>query len=473
MPSTLFTAFYAIATSIDAPSPNGAFTLKHRYLRDNNAMDQHRLKNMKTTVAYLLLCLIALSLRLAYIIHDRTFDDPARGELERAAANLASQGSFANAYSPTSGPTAHVAPLYPLFLAGLYRVFGWNSLAGVLAEEFCSIACTTAGLALLPTVARKAHLSVAAGWLSAYVLALLPLNLWVECSGSWEQPYSAFVLLVLLICFCNLREEHWRRPRTVIGTGLVMGLAALLSPALLPAGILMALAEFAALRADRRRVAVGCLALTLIAVLLMAPWMVRNYLTFERFIPFRSNFGLELAFGNNPQSNGMTFPPPSKDPPHPLNRHPYRDAPERTHLLEVGEYAYMHEKQSAALRWVADNPGQALALTARRFMLFWFPPVDMYRSDSPARVAKVVVFDALGIGALACLVWLALSGHDRAWLLIGATIGPSLIYMVTHVTTRYRYPIFALTTLLSAHALLSVGLAITKRWGFFGRLTGS
>jgi hypothetical protein len=271
------------------------------------------------------------------------------------------------------------------------------------------------------------------------------------------------VLLALLLCFCRLQDEHWQQSRTIVFTGLLLGVAGLLSPSLLPAGFLMAVAEFISRRADRRRVVVGCAVMALITGLLLAPWAIRNYLTLGKVIPFRSNFGLELAIGNNPQANGMTHPPPSDEPPHPLTLHPYLSSSEQLHLAEVGECTYMHEKLWGAIGWVRASPGKALALTGRRFCLFWFPPPELWGQDSPGRNAKAAVFTLIGFGALAALVGLVLLGNRRSWLLAGAVIGPSLIYLVTHVDTRYRYPIFALTTLLSAHLLFSVLSPVAKR----------
>src|SRR5208282_6778138 len=39
-------------------------------------------------------------------------------------------------------------------------------------------------------------------------------------------------------------------------------------------------------------------------LLTLAPWTVRNYVTFERFIPLRDNLGLELWLGNRPGMQG-------------------------------------------------------------------------------------------------------------------------------------------------------------------------
>ena len=37
------------------------------------------------------------------------------------------------------------------------------------------------------------------------------------------------------------------------------------------------------------------------------PWVLRNYVLFHRFIPLRSNLGLELWIGNHPSSDGTTY----------------------------------------------------------------------------------------------------------------------------------------------------------------------
>ena len=51
---------------------------------------------------------------------------PARSgtENERVAASLAAGQGWANAFNRDTGPTAHTPPLYPLLLAGIYRLCG-------------------------------------------------------------------------------------------------------------------------------------------------------------------------------------------------------------------------------------------------------------------------------------------------------------------------------------------------------------
>ena len=81
--------------------------------------------------------------------------------------------------------------------------------------------------------------------------------------------------------------------------GVSSGLLLLLQPSLLPV-VLVYGAWLACFKARSRRVLIAIAGL----VLAMAPWTVRNYLTFGRFIPFRDNFGLELWLGNHPGMRG-------------------------------------------------------------------------------------------------------------------------------------------------------------------------
>src|SRR5262249_44050785 len=154
------------------------------------------------------------------------------------------QGFLGNVYSKNSGPSAHVSPLYAGWLAGIYLLFGAATETGRFVQELLALTVASTGLALLPLVARKARLHPAAGWTAAVLLALSPVNLWIETSGSWEQPYAALLLLGLFLTFTGLHDDQWQSRRLVVLAGLLLGGAALLSPSLLPVAGLMLLAEF-------------------------------------------------------------------------------------------------------------------------------------------------------------------------------------------------------------------------------------
>src|SRR5271155_2895798 len=71
-------------------------------------------------------------------------------ENERVAAALAAGNGWSDAFDTGTGPTAHVAPLYPLVLSGIYRLCGdYETATGLLAQRSLSIALATLVLLLL------------------------------------------------------------------------------------------------------------------------------------------------------------------------------------------------------------------------------------------------------------------------------------------------------------------------------------
>jgi hypothetical protein len=433
---------------------------------------------------YLLLFLLALTPRVIYglVVMGHPAPDYKGDEMERAGTAVAVQGEIANVYSDTSGPSAHVSPLYPYFLAGLYRLAGPPADGGWMAQVLAASIATAAGIALIPLLALRLGFHPIAGWITAIFLALCPLNLWVESWGGWEQPFAVLALLGLLFVFLGL-HRYWgadsqpdepasgrsRLVLLVLAAGLLIGVSALLSPSLLPAAALMILGEFLAQARQRKSVLLAAGCMFAIAVACLAPWTIRNYEVLGGFIPMRSNFGLELWIGNNPQGNGKTFVTYFDDP----NRitrqwHPAGSASERAHLQQVGEFAYMREKQHEALEWIGNHPGRFAELTANRFGYYWMPPEHMWSPSASMRAFRAPVYCLAGLGSFLCLAYLVIGGHGSRWLVGAALIGPSLVYLITHVDMRYRYLTFAISVLLTAHLVVEVGMRVGRHFGRSG-----
>jgi hypothetical protein len=421
------------------------------------------------TWALVLLVALAFGCRAAYVIPIRMeqVQNPNRlgAEVEMAAVSLVQYGVLGNCYHDPTGPTAHVSPLWPLMIAPIIAAFGPYSLTSLLLESFLAIALTTANLACLPWLARRAGLSEIAGWIAAFALAVLPIYFYFESFGDFEQPLATLVLLGLVACFLELRQARWQNPRFVAATGLLGGVAALLSPSLVPAIALMMLVELTWPCAPRRRVACGVAAIAGISLLMVAPWMVRNYYALGGFVPLRSNFGLELAFGNNPESTGSSNHDWSD--PELSNKlvHPHPNVRECQKLNELGELAYMRQRQEEAVSWIRDHPGRFLALTAARFRMFWFPGPEMFNNRSLSTVVKIVCLSGITLLMFVGLARRIVAGERSAMLLAAAIVGPSLIYMITHVDTRYRLPVNALATLVAVDTVVWLALCCGRGWG--------
>lgn len=62
-----------------------------------------------------------------------------RPEPINIAVSLATHGTYADAYGPGIGPPAHCAPLHPLFLSALIRMFGVHAHAALAISVAASI----------------------------------------------------------------------------------------------------------------------------------------------------------------------------------------------------------------------------------------------------------------------------------------------------------------------------------------------
>ena len=415
--------------------------------------------------AFLALVLVTIGCRLTYVVPIRLAmaAEPIRGaEVELSAISLLEKGELGNVYHDPTGPTAHVSPLYPLVVAAIYAIFGVNTLAAMLVQSLLAAATIAATLCCLPWLARRSGLHEAAGWIAAFTLAVLPINFFYESFGDWEQPLAALVLVGLLACFLELRQSAWQRPWLIAALGILSGVAALLSPSLMPAIALMLLVEFVWPTASRRRILTSAACVVALTAVFVAPWMIRNYYALGGFVPLRSNFGMELSFGNHPESTGSSNVDWSDPDMSSKMRHPHPNAAECHKLAEMGEIAYMRQRQAEAFAWIGDNPGRFAELSVHRFRMFWFPGREMFSNASLSTTVKIVVFGAISALMFLGLLRLAWTRNGAFGLFAAALFGASLIYMITHVELRYRLPIHAISGLLAAEVAVVVALGLWR-----------
>ena len=120
-------------------------------------------------------------------------------------------------------------------------------------------------------------------------------------------------------------------------------------------------------------------------------------------------------------------------------------------VLEVGEAAYMREKQHEALAWIGGNPGEFLRLTATRVLYFWLGPWH-----APVRAfGYTLLFVIAVIGAWRLLP--TIGAPERAALLIPLATYPLIYYVVAYMP-RYGEPVRWSLFLLAGGAV----------WGWVG-----
>jgi hypothetical protein len=122
---------------------------------------------------------------------------PFQQETGNIAYSLAQRKGFSEVFQMDTGPTAWLAPIYPLLVAGIFKVFGSFTARAFFAAVFLNILFSSA--ACVPVFfagKRVGGLGVAS--FAAWLWALFPSAIMMPFEWIWDTSLSA--LLAATIC---------------------------------------------------------------------------------------------------------------------------------------------------------------------------------------------------------------------------------------------------------------------------------
>ena len=247
-------------------------------------------------LALALILLLGLGLRLDYAREGRepVYDAVAYGQI---AANLEGGEGFTVGEKATQ-PSSNYSPGLPLFVTGIYRV------TGGVHERLARIVLALVGtLAVLFAFLIGRRLSgPVAGLIGAAVVAIYPALL--EYGGMLMSEPLATTLLaaaVLSMLWAADREGWlpWALP------GVLLGALALTRPEYLAVALLLAIVVFLRRLGPDWSRSLGQAAVMLAAALVViAPWTIRNAVALDRFVPISTGGGQVLFAGSYLPSDG-------------------------------------------------------------------------------------------------------------------------------------------------------------------------
>lgn len=361
------------------------------------------------------------------------------------AASIVSGHGYSSPFRVPSGPTAWMAPVYPLLLAAVFRVFGAYTFPSFVAATLLNILFST--LTCMPIFRigqRLGGLGVAAG--TAWLWAVFPNAILIPFECMWDASLAA--LLGAAILWATLALADSVRLRDWCAYGALWGVALLTNPTLL--SLLPFLLGWLCWRARRgqRNWLMPASAALGVMTLCCVPWTIRNYIAFDTFVPLRANLGVQLWCGNSDEAHDLWLG----------EGHPIHDMGERARYIELGEIAYEQEKRNEALNYMVTHPRRELHLTWVRFWTFWSggtptPFADLIRKPG-LWFRYVVLFNLLtALGALGGIVTLVLKRNPNAFPLAVFPVIFPCAYYLTIVEPRYRQPIDPVAMLLTAIAI--------------------
>ena len=392
---------------------------------------------------YIWMVLVALAVRLAvipFVYHD--WMDPFVLEhwaFGLIARSISSGHGFGSPFAQT-GASALLPPVYSYLLAGIFKVFGIETKASIIAALslntlFSALICVP--VYLLSKYAFGGRVAKWAGWGWAFS----PYGVYYGADWAWSTCLVTLELASLFLFAWRL--ESSARTRDWVFFGLLGGFAALTEPVTLSVVPLLGL--WTVYRRCRKNVSwrkpMTLAALTALAV--MSPWFIRNYELFHRIIPVRSGFGLELYIGNNGYSERWVN----------SNLHPNHNDSELAEYEHVGEMAYMDHKLRQAKDYIRNHPAWFAWMTFRRIVYMWtgYWSLDRnYLKDEPLDPPNILVNTAmtvLGLLGLRCVF-----RRDSALAVRFAIVlfFFPLTYYISHPETYYFRPVDPLIVVLAA-----------------------
>jgi hypothetical protein len=241
--------------------------------------------------------------------------------------------------------------------------------------------------------------------------------------GVFENTLAALLLLVFTgLAGPQLRGEGILPTARAAALGLFAGALILVSPTMLPP--IVALAGVAMWRGGVSAGGAGAAAVC--AVLVLAPWLVRNRVVFGGWSLVRGEAGLELNISNFDGASADAMDNVGTD--HYRRVHPFasREACER--IRQVGERQFYRERQDEAMAWIAGHKAEFAGLAARRWGRFWVPWSQYWWHR--AGLGVVLILAAAG--------WIV-GGRTAAPLLL-APLACSLTALLVHTSIRYSHP---------------------------------
>lgn len=414
--------------------------------------------------------LVALAIRLAvmvFLLPEQL--EPQRDhwhfgyEAGRIARSIVEGRGFSSPLFEDTGPTAWMTPVYPYLVAGVFKVFGTYTKISAIVLLSLNALMSALVCVLVFLIARVSFGDRVAKW-SGWAWAFCPYAIYFPVERIWETWLATLLLCVLFLITLNLENPagiqagfpragstnclpNHDRPRRWIVFGLLWGLAALTSPALL--SVLPILAGWVIYRRQRRGQRwFGVNVVAAVAfIAVISPWFVRNYEVFHRVVPFRDNMGIVLRLG----TKGTT----SHWGPYELG--PWHNDQEWNEYKQLGELGYMDHKKRQAIEFIRAHPGWYAWATVRRAVYLWtgYWSLDRaYLSEEPLDPPNILFCTALTVLALLGL-WRALR-TDCAGALPYALVLFSfpLIYYITSPEVYYRRPIDPFFVILAVVAMM-------------------
>jgi len=196
-------------------------------------------------------------------------------------------------------PNSKVTPTYPLFLAGIYKVFGYSSGSPFTAVRIVQAFLSTLCILIIYLIGSHT-VNRRVGILSALFYAFYPPYIQ---SVSFILTEVIYTFLFLLYFWIQLKSLESKNKWVSLCAGAVFALAVLTRPMLFPLFIVPFIYQWFVIK-DKKIIKSFVYTLTGMIIIMM-PWWIRNILVFGKVILLSSGSGNPMYAGVFPHMQAI------------------------------------------------------------------------------------------------------------------------------------------------------------------------
>ena len=387
---------------------------------------------------YLLISIFSLALivRLVFVLRYSGIPEGDAYIYDRLAMSIAQGEGYVN-----DDGTAHslYPPLYPFFLSIIYGFFGHSYAAVRIVQSIIgAFSCI-----LIYSIGKKA-IGAAVGGIAALVsIFYLPF---VKSAGLLLTELI-FTFLLLLVIFYLLKIREGPRFKNYVILGFLLGISLLTRSVTMLFPIFM-LPVFIYLKDHDHSERLKKYAIILLFFgLSITPWIIRNYIIYQKFIPASTQGGFAFYSSYCPR-DGIFGMNASSDDPIVIEANKISSPVSRSN--------FMFKK---TFKFIADNPKKVLKLEFKKILYYWAPFDWEIVGGRWFNLVYVTMLPFFALGFI-----LALKQFRKNYIILLPIVYFQIMVLIFYGSPRFRLPVEPYLFIVAAYGILQCyGYVFAKR----------
>lgn len=320
---------------------------------------------------------------------------------------------------------AYRPPLYPLFLSGVYYMFGdgyWP--IRIIQSILDALTC------IMVYFLGKRVLNEQTGKISSFICTIYPFFIFF---AGFELTETLFIFLLVMTLLFLIKTFEQPLHKYFIMDGILLGLSTLCRPVIVGFIPFALIGIGVNLQVTKKKMFLSFGYTVLLFIFILSPWIIRNFLHFKKFLPLTTYSGRVLWEGNNPKATGG----------------PCAYWPEE--IKELSEIEQDRYLGNLAMKVIISNPQRFIKLMGKKFIRFW-NVVPNYAGFSSFKY-RIISILSDGIIIPLSILGIILSFKIKRKVLLFYLIIAffTAFHMISLASIRYRVPIMPFMIIFSAY----------------------